>query len=186
VFLPHIDTIRKGLGDDLKLELTYQLAFGAQVQHLVEPFGLVAKANNWYLIFSRGGVISVVRLTEILEAKLTQDIFSVPADFNLVEFWKSWCSQREHNRPHFPVKVRIKSEQLAMLKLFRHPLLLSAEVNDQNDHDGWQVLIFQFESFEGARKQLLSFGGAAEVISPLALRKSVHDYADQICSIYNP
>lgn len=182
--IPYLDTIQKGLSGGLKLELTYQLAFGAQIQLLVRPLGLVAKENKWYFIFSRGDVISVVRLTDILEATLTQRKFSVPADFNLVEFWNTWCSQRESNRPQFQVMVRIKSELLAMLELYRHPLLLNTGEIEQVDHDGWQEMTFQFETFEDARSQLLSFGGAIEIIEPLSLRSSVQDFANQISSIY--
>jgi predicted DNA-binding transcriptional regulator YafY len=184
-FSPHLAIIQQGLRDDLKLELTYLLAFGARVHHLVEPLGLVAKENNWYFIFSRGDVISVVRLADILETKLTQGKFSVPADFNLVEFWNAWCSQRESNRSQYHVKVRLKSELLAMLKLFRHPVLLSVEDHEQIDQDGWHGMTLQFETFERARQGILGFGGAVEVISPPSLRKSVQDYANQISGVYN-
>lgn len=181
---PHLNTIQQGLRDNHKIQLAYRLAFGAQVNHLIDPYGLVAKENSWYLIFSRDGVISVVRLSDILEAKLLEGRFTLPAEFNLVEFWQAWCSLQEHNRPQFIVKVQIKSELLKMLKLFRAPVLLKAQENHQLERDGWHRMTFQFESFEDARSQLLSFGGAVEIITPLSLRNSVQDYANQIRNVY--
>jgi predicted DNA-binding transcriptional regulator YafY len=185
-YTPRLNTIQSGLADNFKIKLTYQLAFGAQIEHIVEPLGLVAKENKWYFIFSRGGVISVVPLSDILDVQLLKEKFSLPAEFNLVKFWKSWCSKREGIRPQYLVHVRIKSELLEMLKLFRAPVLLVAQEGGQVDHDGWQEMKFQFKTFEGARKQLLSFGGAVEVISPLSLRKSVQDFSQQVVNLYKP
>jgi predicted DNA-binding transcriptional regulator YafY len=181
---PHLHTIQRGLWENCKLELTYQLAFEAQVEHLVEPYGLVAKANLWYLIFSRGGLITVLQLADVLDVKLSETKFSFPTDFDLVKFWSAWCLQQESNRPHFRVQVRIKTELLAMLKLFRDPILPSVQDSTYPPIGGWQTMTFQFETFEEARKQLLNFGSAVEIIEPLSLRKSVQDYAEQIIKIY--
>lgn len=50
--------------------------------------------------------------------------------------------------------------------------------------DDWRELILRFETFEGARKQLLSFGSAVEVLSPISLRKSIQDFAHQVVKLY--
>jgi len=41
-----------------------------------------------------------------------------------------------------------------------------------------------FESLENARARILGFGGAIEVLEPLALRRSLADYARQIGAVY--
>jgi predicted DNA-binding transcriptional regulator YafY len=41
-----------------------------------------------------------------------------------------------------------------------------------------------FESLEEARARCLSLGYAVEVLEPEALRKSICDYAEQICRVY--
>lgn len=181
---PHIQTIQRALWENRKLNLTYRLAFDAQVKHLVEPYGMVAKANIWHLVFSREGYISVIRLSDLLGAELSEEVFSMPTDFNLVEFWRIWCSKHESNRPHFPVQVRITSDLLQMLKLFRDPIF-TGEQTMKIDNDGWYRMTFQFETFEDARKQLLSFGGAVEIIEPQSLRRSVKDFAENIVQLYD-
>jgi predicted DNA-binding transcriptional regulator YafY len=42
----------------------------------------------------------------------------------------------------------------------------------------------QFERFEEARRRLLGYGRAVEVLEPDALRKSIKDYAWQIVDLY--
>ena len=48
------------------------------------------------------------------------------------------------------------------------------------------TLNLTFSSLEEARDRLLDFGRGVEVLSPLALRLSVCDYARQVLSVYEP
>ena len=50
--------------------------------------------------------------------------------------------------------------------------------------DDWQIMRLGFESLETARAQILGYGGAIEVLSPLALRRSVLDFALQTAVRY--
>ena len=50
--------------------------------------------------------------------------------------------------------------------------------------DEWQAITLTFENFETARTRILGFGGAIIVLEPLALRRSVADYAQQIRTLY--
>ncbi len=180
-----IYTIQRGLWEDRKINLTYRLAFNAQVQHLVEPYGLVAKSNIWHLVFSREGFVTAISLTDVLEANLSAEKFTIPSEFNLIEFWTAWCSQYEKNRPHYPVEVRMKSELLQMLELFRDPVLPADHDRVEQDDDGWYPMKLDLDTFETARERLLGLGSAVEIIKPLSLRKSVQDFAEQITKIYN-
>jgi len=56
--------------------------------------------------------------------------------------------------------------------------------DESTDTEGWQDLTLSFESLDDARSQLLGFGGAVEVLSPIALRRSMEDYARQILGRY--
>jgi len=50
--------------------------------------------------------------------------------------------------------------------------------------DGWLTLELAFESLEAARNRLLALGGGVEVVKPLALRKSLLDFATQTVAVY--
>lgn len=183
--IPHIRTIQQALWDDRRINLTYRLAFDAQVEHVIEPYGLVAKSNVWYLVFSREGDIFVLKLMDVLDAKLCDENFTFPSNFDLAKFWTNWCTDHENNRPQFTVLVRMKPEMLQMLKLFQDSIIQDEHEGLIPNDDGWYKLTFQFETFEEARKRLLNFGGAVEVLKPEALRRSIQDYAHQIQMVYN-
>lgn len=180
----HIDSILQGLWQDRKIKLTYQLAFGAQAEHRVEPYGLVAKTNLWYLIFSRDGEIFVRKLSDVIMAELTEESFPYPADFDLVKYWADWCRKYEANQPQFKVRVRLRADLVQMLQFFQDRLITDQTAEMDEGEDGWHTLTLQFENFETARRDLLNFGGAAEVLEPETLRKSIQDFAAQVLAVY--
>ena len=182
----HLATLQRALWADRCLELTYRLAFGAQVQHLVAPYGLVAKLDLWHLVFYREESIFVLPVSDILDARLTELTFSMPPGFNLVEFWQQWSAQYEHNLPQYQVLVRLSPQSFAMLEYFKDPVLPGERVPPEQEEDGWYRLKLKFDTFENTRKWLLNHGGGVEILAPQAMRASVQDFARQTLAVYQP
>ena len=183
---PHLGNIHHALWEDHCLDLTYRLAFGAQVNHLVKPYGLVAKSNHWYLVFARQESLFVLPVSDVLDAQLSERTFTLPPGFNLVEYWAVWSSHYENNRPQYPVRVRISPKLLEMLRLFNDPLLPGDQHAPEMVDTVGYIQSYQFDTFENARKSLLNFGGAVEILAPHALRESVLDFAQETISVYMP
>lgn len=183
--VPHLQTIQQGVWQDLRVYLTHHLPFETQVARLVDPFGLVAKAGVWYLVFRRDDHIRAMRVSHVLEARLSNETFERPADFDLAAFWREWCSAYEENRPHYPVTACVAPELVAILPLyFGNEIREKISAAGQPDADGWTVLTLPFETLEAARERILGFGRAIEVLEPEALRLSVVDFAEQIVDFY--
>ncbi len=183
--VPHLPTIQKAVWQDRTLHLTYRLPFGAQVERLAAPYGLVAKAGVWYLVYGLNGGVHVLRISRVLDARLGDETFQRPPDFDLARFWEKSCADYEANRPSYPISVRVAPNLLPELPLFfgdhvRHDIAQA----DPPDQEGWVRLTLVFESFEAARERILGFGRAVEVLAPRALRQSVLDFAQQIVALY--
>lgn len=183
--VPHLHTIHQAVWQAQKLRLTYRLPFHAiNVQHLVEPYGLVAKANAWYLVCYRDG-FRVHRVANLLAAQVEDETFSRLPGFDLASFWEDWRARQEANRALYPVTVRVAPHFVAEL-----PRYFGAEADDQRAQaaatNGWITLTLHFESLEAARTRLLAFGGAIEALEPRALRASIADYARQTANLYQP
>lgn len=181
---PHLDTVQQALWSDRYLDLTYRLPFGAQANHVVAPYGLVAKSNQWHLVCARDDSIYVLQVSDILDARLTEGSFELPPIFDLAKFWSTWSADYERNRPHFEVQVRISPQLFDMLQYFKDPIPIAYEVPQEKDDGGWFHVELLFDTFENARKELLNFGGAVEILAPLALRASVLDFAHQTLAVY--
>jgi predicted DNA-binding transcriptional regulator YafY len=158
----------------------------APLRAQIHPYGLVAKAGNWYLIGRRGDHIAVISINRIVDVGVLACAFSRPADFDLVEFWKSYCQASLQNRPVYPVQVRARADLLPFL-----PWRLGEKVqvfvleDSPPDSKGWIAIELRFEYFEQALRSLLALGCAVEVIEPIALRYTIQDYAAQILALYN-
>jgi len=183
--VPCMQTIQQALWQDRCLHIKVRWDFfNTELEQEAEPYGLVAKANIWYLVYGRGGTPHVTRVSQIIEAELLLGSFTRPPDFDLVKFWEAWCKEYE-SQPPFLARVRVSPEALPMLaeyvgdrargQLTRTPV---------PDVDGWATLDLPFESFVAARSRLLGLGRAVEVLEPESLRMSLVDFAEQIVGFY--
>ena len=183
--VPSLQTIHRAIWQDRKLHLTRRLIFEAQVEQLVDPLGLVAKAATWYLVCGMDDQIRIYRVSQVIDARISDEYFQRPIDFDLVTFWNQRCAKHEEDRPYFPVKVRVSPDLFPILVQHfgdqSHAQILQF---GSPDTDGWRTITLPFETFEAARSRILSFGRAIEVLEPQALRKSVVDFANQIDDFY--
>lgn len=184
--VPYLQTVHQAVWGDLKLQLRYDLGYFGEIDLLVDPYGLVAKTSVWYLVCAREDHLRVLRVPDILEARVLGEHFERPANFELEAYWQDWCEQNEKRLASFQVKVRVAPDLVP--HLWTH---IGERVPDQSaqmetpDVDGWLTVTLQFERLEEARRRLLGYGRAVEVLEPLALRKSIKDYGEQIVDLYS-
>jgi len=186
---PHLQTIYQAVWEDRKLRLTLRLKFGAlfeaEIERAVAPYGLVAKANVWHLVCAVADRLRVYRVSDVLDASLSDEHFQRPDGFALVNFWKAWCEEYEENRPRYPVTLRIAPDLIPMLPRLLGDHILTLIEQTRPDAEGRLVLTLPFETLEDARSRILGWGRAVEVLEPPALRLSVADYAAQIVALYS-
>lgn len=185
--VPHLRTVHHALWQGRRLHLVYALPFDTRAEWLVEPYGLVAKAQRWYLVCARDGHVRVYPLAGVLDARLAEQRFDYPAGFDLAAFWRAWCASVQENRPQHVARVRVAPDLLPLLpwllgEAARGPVAPSPAPDDR----GWVTMSLVFESLEEARARLLGLGGAVEVLAPPELRDSILDYARQTVARYHP
>jgi predicted DNA-binding transcriptional regulator YafY len=183
--VPCLQTIQQALWQDRRLRIKVRWDFfNTEFEQDAEPYGLVAKANIWYLVYGRGGTPKVTRVSQIIEAELTPEGFTRPPEFQLGAFWEAWCREYE-TQPPFCARVRVAPEALPMLGEYLGERARGG-LSQQHvpDQDGWVTLDLPFESFITARTRLLGLGRAVEVLEPQALRRSLIDFAEQIVGFY--
>jgi predicted DNA-binding transcriptional regulator YafY len=183
---PRLRTLQEAVWQDLQVEIRYRLPpLGSEVVQLVHPYGLVAKAGRWYLVYAPADaemVARVVQVSELVAVRCTSMAFERPTSFDLASFWQSWCARREDERTLYAVEIRIAPRLMGWLSYALGDYLVG-EV-EKAAADGWRRANLAFESLEEARAQLLALGGGVEVVKPRALRVSMVDYARQIIEVY--
>ncbi len=185
---PHLSTVHQAVGQDRKLHLAYRIGpLALRVEQIVDPYGLVAKAGIWHLVYGIGGAVRVLRVAALLDAHLSPESCERPADFDLARFWREWCTARDVSHTRYLVTVRVAPDFVSELPAYfgdavRNQIAQARET--QAGAEGWLTLQLPFESLEAARARILGFGRGVEVLGPYALRRSILDYAEQIVKLY--
>ena len=183
--VPHLQTVQEGVWQNRKLLIVYRPFIGVEMERLVAPYGLVAKAGIWYIVYARNEVIDVRRVSTLTNVSISDESFERPEDFCLASFWEGWTGQTERLLSDFKVRVRVSPGFIPELpRFFGSKIQTRISLADPPDDEGWIELELSFESFQAARDRLLGFGRGIEVLEPEALRLSVQDYAEQIKSLY--
>jgi predicted DNA-binding transcriptional regulator YafY len=186
--VPHLARVHRAVWEDRWLEVHHRLRVGhvLDVEQRIAPYGLVAKAGVWYVVYAYRGRIRALRVSRLLDARMQEEHFERPPRFDLRAFWQTWCAGVEEGRPAYVVRARvaphIQSELAWHLGEGRYRAELSAP--PQPDAKGWVAVEWTFESLEEARARLLALGGAVEVLAPLPLRRAMADYGRQIVKQY--
>jgi predicted DNA-binding transcriptional regulator YafY len=84
--VPCLPDIQQALWQDHQVKITYRLQFGAEVERVVSPLGLVAKTNVWYLVAGWNGGLRVYRVASITQAQVLDKAAARPPDFDLAAF----------------------------------------------------------------------------------------------------
>jgi predicted DNA-binding transcriptional regulator YafY len=183
--VPHLGTIHQAVWQDLKLYITYHPPYANQIRRLVAPYGLVAKAGVWHLVYARNGSVRVFPVSDLADVQLSDESFERPADFDLATFWEAWCVGYEAWFTTFSARVRVAPAFIpALPRYFGSQIHARLAEAGPPDFEGWIELTLSFESFAAARERILGFGRGVEVLQPLPLRRSILDFAEQIVDLY--
>lgn len=190
---PHLPTVYQAVWQDRKLHIAYQIhSLAVHVEQTVDPYGLVAKDGAWHLVYGvnssgelRLATVRVLRVTALLDARVSSESCIRPADFDLAAFWREWCVARNVSRARYVVTVRVAPDFVPKLPIyFGNAVREHIAQAGTLDSEDWLTLQLAFESLEAARARILSFGRAIEVVEPIPLRRSILDYAEQIMDLY--
>ncbi len=181
--VPLLPLLQEAVWRERKLRFKYQRGDDCDVERLVDPLGLVAKGSVWYLVAAIDGDIRNYRVSRMLEAELTDQIFIRPEAFDLVEHWRQSAVEFKSRFPRYLVRARVHPE--AVNRMYIIGRFSRVEQVDPPDENGWRpvTLCFQFE--DDACECLLGFGDQVEVLEPPELRQKLFDRAEQVIELYS-
>jgi len=180
---PRLRTLQQAIWRNRQVRILQRTLRDTLVEKTLEPYGLVAKTNVWYLVGAMDGRWQVVRAAQIVEVEVLPETFERQPDFDLPVFWDDWCQRYFRRQALYPVRVRAAP---ALLPLLRSHFGAAIQGDlEPVDGSGWLTLTLPFQHIFEARDRLLSYGGAVEVLSPKALRLTLVDVARQIVDFYD-
>jgi predicted DNA-binding transcriptional regulator YafY len=175
-----VRALQEAVWQDRRVDIAYYLPSGPLVRQRIAPLGLVAKAGGWRVVTVAEERVLAYAVLELVEVEITDERFERPPRFDLREAWETWCAGYRA-RPRYEMVLRV-DERLAQA-LARHGIDADP-LSAGKPTDGRIILRATCESFDEARARVLALGGAAEVVEPEPLRRSVADYAAQVVTLY--
>ena len=147
---------------------------------LANPLGLVCKKGIWYLIALNNNIIKTYKLSSISKAKILNNTFTRPTDFNLENHWKSSTQNFRKTIPQYLFEFKVtqstyhhikarKFIKILFEKTIGNIIFLEIEFNDI-----WAGVEFAF-----------TYGKNLEILSPPQAITEIQRKANEILSLYN-
>lgn len=173
--------------DCIELSETIQIDYktghsGEQREREVDPYGLVVRNREWFLIawdHYRNGVRTFF-LPRIKSAESTDRAFKVKDGFDLDEYLATSVDSHQSTGPIYDVKLRFTAEATPAGEDF----IWNRNEKKYKDKQGRLVLEFRTGALYAVQRHVLSWGGGVEVMGPEELRKSVEAAARAISAAH--
>jgi predicted DNA-binding transcriptional regulator YafY len=169
---PFLAQVARAVLDRQLLAMTYQ-SWTAQRDWVVEPYGLVLKAGNWYIVASGHGKMRSFNVADIKAINVLPDRFVPPAEFDLATWWaESARSFEKQLRPGTAI-LRASPTGLQRLRLLGTYAGEAVAKAQSADNDGWRIVELPLETIDSAAPILLGVGSEIDIIAPVALRTEI-------------
>ncbi|XXY49554.1 WYL domain-containing protein [Sorangium sp. So ce269] len=182
--VPHLDVLREGVWQDRKVWLAYRDFDGEASERVVDPYGLVIKAERWYLVAGAERGPSVFRGARVEGARLLDEGFERPAGFDLATCWKAWCQRFGERRASYVATLRVTEAGEEALRRIRPRGEHERWGQGPRGRDGARTVTVDFERESIAVSQIIALGRGVEAIEPAALRARLEAIASDLGAVY--
>jgi predicted DNA-binding transcriptional regulator YafY len=169
---PFLTQVARAVLDRQLLAMTYQ-SWTAQRDWVVEPYGLVLKAGNWYVVANGHGKMRSFNVADILAINVLPERFVPPAEFDLATWWAESARSFEKRLRLGTAILRASPTGLQRLRLLGTYAGEAVAKAQPADNDGWRIVELPLETIESAAPVLLGIGSEIDVIAPVALRTEI-------------
>lgn len=175
-------TVQQAVWESKKLTIRYEQANGDQSERVIEPLGLVAKGNRWYLVAMRDGELRNYRVSRILSAGLEEESFSRPANFDLAAYWQQSKVEFIQSLPVYKVEVKIAPAAYKRLRFSGK--FLQVDPPEIPDDNAWIRTTLSFNDKREALELIFGFADQVQVISPASLSEELVSMAMAVIEFY--
>lgn len=180
----HLTPIIEAMRDGVKIRIMYQSFHSAEPStFILAPYCVRVFRQRWYVLGTseKGKELRLYGLDRILNTERTTTPFVLPPNFDAEAFFANGYGVTMDERKPEIVRISVDAYQANYLRsLPIHPSQEETERN--NDYSVFQFFIVPTYEFI---KELLSYGGTLEVLSPKWLRKEMKQEARTMNEIYN-
>lgn len=168
-----------------RVRVKYLLWNHVEIDQVIEPYGIVAKIGEWYVVYAINGNLRFQRVRTFTLVETLNETFTREADFGLEQVWKRLTLHTFNAGDAYRVRIMATPSAMEIIKAsyWDYPFKVLA-CSDTPEPDGRFLMDLQFDYLPSARTFLLGMGGSVEVLEPVPLRWSMADFARQLLNTY--
>lgn len=171
---PMLLPVQQGVVQRRVLRMTYHgRGRGEETARDIEPLGIVYYGGAWYVVAwcRLRQDIRHFRVDRIRRLELRSETFAARPDFNL----KAHLAEQDARQETVPARVWFSQRAQERARRESYATLI-----EETARDGGAEFSLYTYSLEWMARWLLSFGGEAEAVEPVQLRKLVRAEAEQV------
>jgi predicted DNA-binding transcriptional regulator YafY len=176
--LTSLPVLLEALWSGLRLKFVYEKADGSSSEREVDPLGLVARANRWYLVAGKGDEHRTYRVSRIRSPEITTERAERPAKFDLAAYWEASTNRFREHLPYYNATFLV-TEHILPWTCYRPWRVLDRAPAGER----YRVTL-RFDAPEEARQFALGMGAELEVLEPQELREYVIATAHAVAAAY--
>lgn len=179
--LSMLPIVQEAVARDRKLAMQYKPSGRERAERIVDPLGLVAKGNAWYLVANTPNGFRTYRVSRIEDPKLLDRPCERPANFDLAAYWQTSTKQFQDGWRRHTATLRVEPSAAEWVKMWQ---AASPRETPTPGADGWVTLTVQFDHENEACFLVLGLGSRVEVVEPERLRQRVVTEAQKLIERY--
>ena len=169
------DDLYQAVFENRQIRIMYETYQGEQKERIIEPYSLVSKSSNWYLVARRAGEFRIYRVARIQSLEILDQGFERPADFDLQTHWRSHSQAFAQELDDYIFTLKIRRDKMVFIRTL---LPGRTHVIDDLQDEKWITLQIQVMSIQFARMIIFELGEDAIIIEPPSLKAELIDHAE--------
>jgi predicted DNA-binding transcriptional regulator YafY len=166
-----LPVVQDAVARDAKLTFRYRRADGRESARTVDPLGMVAKQDAWYLVARNAEGLRTYRVSRMREAVALAVEFERPREFDLAAWWaESTAALREKKRVY---AVVFAMSAAAAAELAPWSPMRPVEDGARRLPEGWKVWEVEFDSAYAAKFVAMGMGARVVVLGPEELVREI-------------
>jgi predicted DNA-binding transcriptional regulator YafY len=171
--LSMLSVVQDAVARERQLAFDYVRADGQRSARTVDPLGLVAKGQSWYLVARGATGMRTFRVSRMSGATVLASGFDRPAKFDLAAHWARSTAELEGRRRRFSVVLALAPDAAHTLATRCPTTPMPDAKGAEPVPDGWVTLQADFDDEAFARFVVLGLGSRVRAIEPDEFRQKI-------------
>lgn len=171
------DDLYQAVFDNRKIHVVYETYQGEQAERTLEPYSLVSKSSNWYLVARRDDWYRIYRVSRIQSLRVLDQSFERLSDFDLQSHWQTHSQVFAQQLGEYTFTLKIRPDKMVFVRTL---LPGRTQIIEENNGNQWLTVKCHVMSSQFARMLVFELGEHAIILEPMQLKTDMLDHTERI------